>query len=171
MSAKKHERTDRRSADLLITVSKLYDEIRVPPHNKKNWTSTTRSYIFSSEHEKFAARAQVLLEPRGQRHNTDSHSNAVDVQIGRSCFYRNLHRQTVDFRALFDCNILPHVSIFIYSVCLIDHGRLTVYLRDFAFTPLDARMPVPLFMSNGPCCASPRGLIIQSSAPSNCYLV
>ena len=77
MSAKKHERTDRRSADLLITVSKLCDEIRIPPHNKTNWTSTTRSYIFSGEHEKIAARAQVLLEPRGQRHNSDDAVNSV----------------------------------------------------------------------------------------------
>ena len=98
--------------------------------NRKTEQAQRARYIFSGEHEKIAARAQVLLEPRGQHQNTDSHSNAVDVQIGRSCFYCILHRQTVDFRALCDRNLLPHVSILICSVCLIDHGRLTVYLRD-----------------------------------------
>ena len=44
-------------------------------------------------------------------------------------------------------------------------------LKGFVFTPAWGWHAVPLCSSNGPCCASPQGLITQSSAPSNCYLV
>ena len=54
---------------------------------------------------------------------------------------------------------------------LIGYGRLTVCLRALYSHLLDAGMPVPLCSGSGPCVASPQGLITQSSAPSNCYLV
>ena len=167
----KDETTDKRSADLLITVVNYMARYE-PPHNKTDWRRAQRPRTTSAlvAMRKLPPGPKPAWRPRGQI--------ITSIRVERfTCtnlelrFFSQFGPSDSGFQYLFSWQSIAGRKYLIICSLFDWLWAFDCVLKGFVFTPAWGWHAVPLCSSNGPCCASPQGLITQSSAPSNCYLV